>query len=234
MSRNHIPQVINARSIWHWAHVEPSVSIMAVAMEASALAGPSAKRQGSRSTRLNGNWSNTKAGHNSRGGFSDNSAAIWWEQQRMDVRAVTNQLPFYALALGRVLYAEFNEQQLKQVHSHLYREVMNRVREQFPKMPPERRAKLRDLVYCALCHYHQAISPNLDGSPVRSMQPDLSQLKHLMAERGSGIETRRWGRQWQDVWDLIIDTIRDVDRDALTPVEDWIQRYFEKRQRCVV
>ena len=127
-----------------------------------------------------------------------------------------------------VMYAEFGQLELKQLHNHIYRQAMQSIRDNLPGLPPEQRAQVLDLVYCAICHYHQAISPTIEGGTARSMQPELSQLKALMAERGNKIDTRRWSRQWYQIWNLIIDEIRQVDSMALAPVDGWIQEYFDR------
>ena len=217
MSRNCMPPVINSRSIWYWAHVEPSASVMDAAVEAGRL-GIQRRPSG-----LSGGWKKTKAGSTDFGGYSDNSSAIWWEQQRMDLRLVVMRLPAHLRAIGMVLYAEYSRSDLMLAHNYIHRAAL--------RIPVKRgqRGKIFDLTYCALCQYRDSISPTIEGDTSRSMQPDLKALKTLMADRGRSIETRRWGEEWRGVWESIIDEIRSADRCALAPVEDWIQEYFERR-----
>lgn len=224
MALNSIPRQINPRSVWHWATVNDTVSVMAAAVETGRLG---IQRQPSG---MSGGWKKTKPGKTDFGGYSDNSRSIWWENQRMQVRLIIAQLPFNVRAVGTVLYGDFGAADLMQAHNHLYRVCMPVVDEQFPNMAPERKGKVRDLIYCALCHYHEAISPCFDGGRARSMDPDLKQLRALMTGRGQNIETRYWSREWRPVWALIIEKIQDVDQQGLARIEEWIDEYFDKRE----
>lgn len=226
--RNALPYPLNSRNLWHWCYHSGADSVMASAAETAKLGILS------RPSGLSGDWKKTKAGSTDFGGYSSNDAAIWISQQRQHIRSLIMQLPYYARALGNVLYmpaGELSEPELMQVHNHLYRQIMRKLAELHPDMAPEKKAKVRDLIYCALCHYWQAISPAIEGGTPGSMEPGRGELERMMAGRGNRIETRYWSRTWRPLWLLIIDEIRTVDDEALKPLDKLCGDYFSKQEQ---
>ncbi len=227
-----LPYPLNARSLWHWAYFNGRDSVMAKAVDTATL-GINSSPGGA----MSGNWKKTKAARPDFGGHSDSSAQIWTDQQKQHIRSLIHQLPFYARALGNVLYlpaGDTSEQDLNRVHDYLYKKVVRAAAERFPGLKPERRSRLYDLSYCALCHYFEAISPSIDGQTPRSMAPKAAEVGKLMKSRGNAIETRYWSKEWRPLWMLIIDEVRAIDEVALAPLDEWAVRYFSVRtQECV-
>jgi hypothetical protein len=215
----------NPRGLWHWAYFNNNNSVMSAALEA-AEAGVQKQSSG-----LTGNWKTTKAGKTDVGGFMDVSAKIWFEQQRQYVRAVIAKLPHHQKALGNVLYipaGDIAERDLIQIHNYLYKTCHPKLVEQFPNMKPEKRSHLRAMIYCAICHYWDAISPCIEGSKIKSMDADHKAVKEIMEGRDKTICTRRWALEWRPMWNLIIEEIRSIDNELLKPldkhIEEWIER----------
>jgi len=223
--RNALPRPLNPRNLWHWCYYSGADSVMSSAAETAKLGILS------RPSGLSGDWKKTKAGSTDFGGYSSNDASIWITQQRQHIRSLIMQLPFHARALGNVLYmpvGEMSESELMQIRNHLYRVCIRKIDSQFPNMAPEKKSKIRDLIYCAICHYWEAISPAIQGGTPGSMSARADDVGKMMASRGNRIETHRYSRDYGPVWQLIINEIRIVDDAALKPLDKWCGEYFQK------
>lgn len=226
--RNSLPYPLNSRNLWHWCYYSGADSVMSSAAETAKLGILS------RPSGLSGDWKKTKAGSTDFGGYSSNDASIWITQQRQHIRSLIMRLPFYARALGNVLYmpvGEMSEAELMQIHNYLYRVCLKKIDSHFPNMAPEKKAKVRDLIYCAICHYWEAISPAIQGGTPGSMMARAEDVGKLMASRGNRIETHRYSRDYGPVWQLIINEIRAVDDEALKPLDKWCGDYFSKQEQ---
>lgn len=221
-----LPRPLNARSLWHWCYFTGNDSVMSKAVDIAEL-GIQSNPSGS----MSGDWKKTKVSGADFGGYSSNDAAIWITQQRQHIRSLIMQLPFYARALGNVLYmpaGDASERDLLQIHNHLYKVVVRKVDQEFPIMPPERKSKIYDLVHCALSHYYDAISPSIDGQTPRNMVPRAQEVSAFMTGRGNPIDTRNFSRQWRPIWVLIINEVSAIDSQALKPLDNWIGLYFAR------
>jgi hypothetical protein len=56
-------------------------------------------------------------------------------------------------------------------------------------MQPEKRSYLRAMIYAAICHYWDAVSPDIDGSRIKSMDPKHKDVVEIMAKYGKKIDT---------------------------------------------
>ena len=221
-NKYHMP--FNPRALWHWAYFNNTNSVMSSAIEV-AKEGIQKKPSG-----MAGGWKTTKAGKTDFGGFSDASAKIWFEQQRQSVRAVIEHLPRHQKALGNVLYmpaGDIAEKNLFAVLEYLNRVCKGQLDKQFPIKGKSKKEYLEPLVYCALSHYWNAISPALDGSAIGSMNADYKFVHEIMDKFNKPIITRRWQGEWKGVWDMIINEIRKVDNEALKPLDAHIEQKIE-------
>lgn len=224
-----LPHPLTARNLWHWVYFYGADSVMSSFVDTATIG-----IKGNASSAMSGDWKKTKAPNVDFGGFSSNLSQIWCDQQKMHIRSLIMQLPFYARALGNVLYmpvGEMSEAELMQIHNHLYRVCIRKIDSQFPNMAPEKKSKIRDLIYCAICHYWEAISPAIQGGTPGSMSARAEDVGKMMASRGNRIETRYWSRTWRPLWLLIINEIRTVDDEALKPLDKWCGDYLSKQEQ---
>jgi hypothetical protein len=77
-------------------------------------------------------------------------------------------------------------------------------------MQPEKCSYLRAMIYAAICHYWDAVSPGIDGTRIKSMDPRHKDVGEIMAKYGK-IDTRNWSREWRPMWNVIIEEIKNVD-----------------------
>jgi len=98
-------------------------------------------------------------------------------------------------------------------------------------MKPEKRSFLRAMIYAAICHYWDAVSPGIDGTKIKSMDPKHKEVAELMAKHGKSIDTRNWSREWRPMWNLIIEEIKSIDNELLKPLDTQIELFIEKRDR---
>jgi hypothetical protein len=208
------PAKMNHRELWYWATHEDQDSVMASAVELGRL-GISRQPSG-----MSGGWKKTKAGHTDFGGYSDNSAAIWISQQKMHVRFKIQALPVHVRAFGQVMYGNGGELEYKQLHSHLYREVMRLLVERFPGMSSERKGLIWALLHCAIAHYWDAISPAIEGGRPRDMDISARAAKVAMADLGKDMDVSQWRRQWRPVWRMIIEVMRGVDDEGEASIKE--------------
>ena len=223
-NKYHMP--FNPRGLWHWAYFNNTDSVMSSALE-TAKEGIQKRPSG-----LSGGWKTTKPGKTDFGGFMDVSAKIWFEQQRQYVRAVIAKLPYHQKALGNVLYmpaGDIAERDLMQIHNYLYKTCHAKLMAQYPNMKPEKRSHLRAMIYCAICHYWDAVSPCIEGSKIKSMDPDHKAVGEIMAKHGKPICTRRWALEWRPMWNLIIEEIKSIDNELLKPLDKHIEEWIERR-----
>lgn len=225
--RNKYHMPFNPRGLWHWAYFNNTDSVMSSAIEA-AKEGIQKRPSG-----LAGGWKTTKPGKTDFGGFSDVSAKIWFEQQRQHVRSIIAKLPYHQKALGNVLYMPAGDiagSDLTQIHNHLYKVCHGKLVESYPTMKPEKRSFLRAMIYAAICHYWDAVSPGIDGTKIKSMDPKHKEVAELMAKHGKSIDTRNWSREWRPIWTLIIEEIRSIDNELSKPLDAHIEQFIEKRE----
>jgi len=230
LTRN-LPKPLTTRNLWHWIYyMGTGGSAMSGAVESAQLGIVHGQ-----SSSVSGDWSKTKVANPDFGGFSSNLNQIWCDQQKMQIRSDLNRkLKHHERAFGNIMYMpdfQATELEFKQAQNHLYRVCQKKMKDQFPNMPAERQAALLDLIYCALCHYREAISPAIEGGTVRSLSLNTSQVQELGRLMATGrcnrIETRNWSRQWAPLWGLIMDEIKTVDNLCLAPIEAWLERYWE-------
>ena len=229
-----LPRPLNSRSLWHWVYFTGNDSAMAKAVDIARVG-----IQSNPSSAMSGDWKKTKVSGADFGGYSDSSSQIWCDQQKQHIRSKIQQLPYYARALGNLLYmphGDASERDLMQVHNYLYKTVVKKVDEHFPNLPPEKKSKIYDLVHCAISHYYETISSSIDGLTPKNMVPRAQEVGKYMAARGNHIDTRRFSREWLHIWRVIIVQISNADSDALEPLDNWIQNYFDninhERQRA--
>ena len=211
----------NPRALWHWAYFNNNNSAVSGALESMQVA-----TKAHRAAR----WYEI-TGNSDRASANNTDDKIWFEQQRQYVRAVISKLPYHQRALGNVLYmpaGEIAERDLMQILNYLYKVCDARVSEQFPNMRANKRGHLAAFVYCAVCHYWDAVSPTLDGGPMRSMNADHKAVKEVMDKYQKPIITRRWQGEWKPLWDLIISEIKKVDNAALKPLDAHIEETIER------
>ena len=220
-NKYHMP--FNPRGLWHWAYFNNNDSVMSGALESMQVATKTSRPAF---------WYET-TGKSDRAGSSDASAKIWFEQQRQHVRAIIAQLPYPQKALGNVLYmpaGDIAEKDLMQIHNHLYKTCHKKLLELFPEMKPEKRSHLRAMTYAAICHYWDAVSPGIDGTKIKSMEPVHKDVAVIMAKHGKNIDTRNWSREWRPMWNVIIEEIKSIDNALLKPLDAHIEEFIEKRE----
>lgn len=224
-----LPRPLTARSLWHWVYFYGADSALSSCIETAKLGIKS-----NASSAMSGDWKKTKVANADFGGFSSNVAQIWCDQQKMHLRSEINRLPVFCRALGNLLYkpeGEASHADVMQIQNHLYRICMKNLQQQHPSTPPERRAAMMDLIYCALCHYRESISPAIEGQTPKTMDLTSSQVNEvgrLMASRDRNIDTRNWSRQWKYIWQIIMSEISKIDDQSLRPLDKWIGDYIQK------
>lgn len=136
-------------------------------------------------------------------------------------------------ALGNVLYmpaGDIASKDLIQIHNYLYKTCYKKLLELFPNMQPEKRSYLRAMIYTAICHYWDAVSPGIDGTRIKSMSPQHKYVVEIMAKYGKKIDPRNWSREWRPMRNPIIEEIKAIDNELLKQLDTHIEAFIEKRE----
>ena len=211
-----LPRPLTARNLWNWAYYNKTDSVMYAAAETARLGTVSRQAK----------WSETKTPSKSPG-FSDNSRQVWVETQKQVVRGIINKLSPELKSLGNMLYMP--DQDVRKIDIN---RTINTIRiaslEKIDKKHASKVIALHDIV---LMRYWDSISSAIEGGTPKSMEVSGSEVKSFFNIHGRNIDTRYWQREYSPVWAEIINIIRDLDRQALRPLDEFINSHFDKLAR---
>lgn len=154
---------------------------------------------------------------------------IWCDQQKQHIRSQIQMLSPQVRALGNILYLPPGEPSMQDgimASWLIYSSTWQTLKDTYRNMPEEHKAVIGKLCQSAIAHYWECVSPAIEGGLISSTDLSKGQVKELGNKLE--IDTRNWSRDYRPLWRIIIEEIRKADNEALEPLEEWVQEYFDR------